>query len=220
MTFDIRYQELRDKLLGDLNSFIRGFETYLREYVEIISVKPTKNIQYLIDRLRTCQEPFVLSFNYTTTFERFLKSEGIKAEFCYVHGKIGDGKTKNKMVLGIDEYLGDEGIKNLIGYAPFRKYFQRIFKATDSNYMDWLDNISEGVTLDRMLYIFGHSIGITDKDIISSFVLSNDMRTVLFYHDEEAFSNQVANLTAIIGMNEMIKRTGGKAHTLEFCKQK
>lgn len=199
-TYKLLYQELRDMLLKDLNSFIRGFETYLREYVETIYVEPTENVKYLIEQLKGCEERFVLSFNYTRTLERLLAKADINAEFCYVHGKVGDGNAKNQMVLGIDEYLGEEGIKNLIGYAPFRKYNQRIFKATDSNYMDWLDDIADRKALDRMLYIFGHSIGITDKDIIYSFVMARDMRTVLYYHNEDAFSNQVSNMTAIIGM--------------------
>ncbi|MBQ5967980.1 MAG: bacteriophage abortive infection AbiH family protein [Clostridiales bacterium] len=218
--YKLLYRDLRDRLLEDLSVLTRGFETYLREYVEKIDVTLTENIKFLMDRLEESTERYVLSFNYTTTFERILNDAGIKAEFCYVHGRIGDGKTKNRMVLGIDEYLEPEKIRDLIGYAPFRKYNQRIFKGTDSNYMDWLDYIAEGKTLDRMLYIFGHSIGITDKDIIGAFVKANDMRSVLFYHSEDAFSDQVSNLTAIIGMEEMIRRTGGKTHTLEFRKQK
>ena len=218
-TYKLLYRDLRDILLNDLNALIRGFETYLREYVETIDVVPTANIRFLMERLEEVDQRFVLTFNYTTTFERVLKKEGIDAEFCYIHGKIGDGKSKNKMVLGIDEHLEAEGIKNLIGYAPFRKYNQRIFKATDSNYMDWLDEIEDSKTLDRMLYIFGHSIGITDKDIIGQFIKASDMRSVLFYHNDDAFSNQVSNLTAIIGLDEMIRRTGGKTHTMEFRKQ-
>lgn len=220
IVYKILYRELRDKLLTDLNNIIVGFETYLRDYVETIEVEPTENIKFLMERLEESSERYVLSFNYTTTFERMMKEAGIEAEFCYVHGKVGDGKSKNRMVLGIDEHLGSEGIKNLIGYAPFRKYNQRIFKGTDSNYMDWLDNIKEGKTLDRVLYIFGHSIGITDKDIIGAFVTANDMRSVLFYHNDDSFSSQVSNLTAIIGMDEMIRRTGGKTHTMEFRMQK
>lgn len=217
--YKMLYRELRDKLLKELEVFITGFETYLRDFVEPLDVEPTNSILLIMDQLMQSEEKYVISFNYTTIFERFLKNEGIEAEFCYVHGKIGDGKTRNRLVLGMDEYLNPEAVKNVIGFAPFRKYNQRIFKETDSNYMDWLDNIKEGQTLDRMLFIFGHSIGITDKDIIGPFVTANDMRTVLYYHNEDAFSNQVSNLTAIIGMDEMIKRTGGKRHTMEFRKQ-
>lgn len=219
-TYKLLYRDLRDILLKDLNALISGFETYLREYVETIDVEPTENIIYLIERLKESNERYVLSFNYTTTFERILKAAGVDCEFCYVHGKVGDGKSKNRMVLGFDEHLGSEDIKDLIGFAPFRKYNQRIFKATDSNYMDWLDYIKGGKTLDRMLFIFGHSIGITDKDIIGAFIQGNDMRSVLFYHSEDAFIDQVSNLTAIIGMDEMIHRTGGKSHTMEFRMQK
>ncbi len=85
--------------------------------------------------------------------------------------------------------------------------------------MDWLKSLEKRKIVDRILYIFGHSIGITDKDIIESFVTAKDMKTVVFYYDDEAFANQVSNMTAIIGKNEMINRTGGLNHTLEFREQ-
>ena len=219
LVFKYTYRDLRDKLLKDLNALIEGFEVYLRDFVERIDVTPTDNIRFLMEKMRESSERYVISFNYTTTFEGMLKEAGISAEFCYVHGKIGDANSKNRMVLGIDEHLGTEGIRNLIGYAPFRKYNQRIFKRTDSNYMDWIDNITEGGMIDRMLYIFGHSLGYTDKDIIGAFIQANDMRSVIFYHSEDTFVDQVSNLTAIIGMDEMIRRTGGSTHTMEFRKQ-
>lgn len=147
-----------------------------------------------------------------------LKAAGVECDFCYVHGKIGDGKSKNRMVLGIDEYLGPEEIKNSIGFAPFRNIISVYTR--EPIVITWIDYIKTGKTIDRMLYIFGHSIGITDKDIIGALIQTNDMRSVLFYHDEEAFSDQVSNLTAIIGMDEMIQRTGGKTHTLGFREQK
>lgn len=217
--YNVTYMEFRNKLLLDLNSFISGLEKYLIDFVEPLPIKKTDNIIDLIEKIRKKDKCFILSFNYTKTLENILKSESIDAEFCYVHGKISKNHFRNNMVLGMDEYLKPEAVKRMIGFAQFRKYNQRIFKETDSNYIDWLDNIKTYTECNRILCIMGHSLGISDKDIIGPFVTAKNMKTILYYHNIDALNNQVANLTAIIGMDEMISRTGGKKHTIEFHKQ-
>lgn len=216
--YDLLYRELRDRLLNDLDQFICGLEGYLREFVEPMRILITKSVLELLKKISRCEYRYIINFNYTTTLEKLLNSVGIKANFCYVHGRIGDGKSKNKMVLGIDEYLISNGVKSLIDFAPFRKYNQRIYKETDSCYFDWMDHI-KSINHSRILYIFGHSLGITDKDIIEPFLLGNIMNAEIYYHDEDSFSDKVGNLTAIIGMEEMIKRTGGYYRTMRFVKQ-
>jgi hypothetical protein len=71
----------------------------------------------------------------------------------------------------------------------------------------------------KEVIIFGHSLGITDKDILKAFVTLPDARTVVYYHNEESFSSQVSNMTAILGVDEVIARTGGRERTLEFRNQ-
>lgn len=59
--------------------------------------------------------------------------------------------------------------------------------------------------------IFGHSLGLTDRDILKAFITLHDTRTVVYYHDEKLFSSQVSNLSSILGADELIVRTGGEA---------
>lgn len=72
----------------------------------------------------------------------------------------------------------------------------------------------------RALYIFGHSLGVTDGNIIERFVKAPNMRTVIYYYDEDHLDLAVTNLTAIMGKDEMIAGTGGAKHSLEFRSQK
>lgn len=104
-------------------------------------------------------------------------------------------------------------------FAGFRKYNQRILRRTSSTYRDWLDHIRDTPHVQRELIIFGHSIGVTDKDVLRPFILAPNMRTVVYYHDDTAFSEKLANMTPIIGMEEVISRTGGKNRTLIFAEQ-
>lgn len=70
------------------------------------------------------------------------------------------------------------------------------------------------------LYIFGHSLDITDKDVLRELMLNDNVHTVIFYHDKQAMKQQIANLVKVIGQEELIKRTGGKAKTIEFRTQR
>lgn len=69
------------------------------------------------------------------------------------------------------------------------------------------------------LYIFGHSLDITDKDILKSLILNNNVHTMIFYHNEETHAKQIANLVKVIGQDELIRRTGGSTKTIEFKQQ-
>lgn len=66
------------------------------------------------------------------------------------------------------------------------------------------------------LYIFGHSLDVTDRDILRDLILNDNVYTTIFYHSKEAMGQQIANLVKVIGQDELIKRTGGNTKTIEF----
>ena len=77
------------------------------------------------------------------------------------------------------------------------------------------------------LYIFGHSLDVTDKDILRDLILNDNVYTTIYYHktyDENGkddngrsdLGSKIANLVKIIGQDELIKRTGGSTKTIEF----
>lgn len=77
------------------------------------------------------------------------------------------------------------------------------------------------------LYIFGHSLDVTDKDILRDLILSENVYTTIFYHqgnDNNGCSDngrtdlgqKIANLVRVIGQDELIRRTGGSTPTIEF----
>ena len=218
--YDLTYRELRDRLLGELKMFIDGFERYLREYVEKIKVDGTPRIEFLVKLLLKNKINHVLTFNYTTAFERYVRVIKANVDVCHIHGTIGINEArKSNIVLGMDEYLPDSEIKNHLAFASFRKYNQRIINATDTKYMDWISQAKENTSIRRLLIIFGHSIGITDGDIIRSFIELPEMKTIVYYYDEDALNTAVTNLSAILKPDELIRITGGEKHTLEFRKQ-
>jgi S-DNA-T family DNA segregation ATPase FtsK/SpoIIIE len=115
-----------------------------------------------------------------------------------------------------------------VGFSAFRKHNQRIFKKTDSSHISWLQRIKYEHAecaqygyreKKRILAVFGHSLGITDRDIISEFIHIQNTAITIFYCNNDSFVSQVANLTAILGVDELIDLSGGDNHSLEFISQ-
>ncbi|WOO35801.1 AbiH family protein [Anaerocolumna sp. AGMB13020] len=76
-----------------------------------------------------------------------------------------------------------------------------------------------GKTETHNVYIFGHSLDITDKDILRDLILNNNVQTTIFYHNKDVYGQQIANLVKVIGQDELIRRTGGPDKTITFRQQ-
>lgn len=237
--YDENYiQKIKKKMLNDLNKLIRGLEIYLDYFVNRIPISEfCPGIIYLyIDK--------VLSFNYTKTYERIYDvSRHKNIEYDYIHGKADIWNTieTNNMVLGIDEYLPEDRRNKDVEFIAFKKYYQRIHKQTSCKYKEWVDQIREEWDheteeskaeirkciskrkLDNpkihKLYIFGHSLDVTDKDILRDLILNDNVYTTIFYHNKDVMGQKIENLVKVIGQDEVIKRTAGSTKTIEFEQQ-
>lgn len=69
------------------------------------------------------------------------------------------------------------------------------------------------------IYIFGHSLDITDKDIIKEIIECSNTETTIFYYDKGVYAQQIANMVKIIGQDELIKRVSGAEPTIIFKQQ-
>lgn len=251
----ITFREIRNKLLEDLNRLIRAFEIYLTEYVEKIDCKlVSPDIEGIVPKETmkingmSVYDTFVLSFNYTNTYQRIYIDKKQKKHFekniDYIHGKanIHNKIESNNMVLGIDEYLPDDRKNKEVEFIAFKKFYQRIYKQTGCKYKGWVDQIIQGwkdIDYDikrqyslqipyekipnkcrNQLWFFGHSLDVTDGDILRELILKDNVYTTIFYHNKDTMGQQIANLVKIIGQDELIRRTGGNTKTIEFKLQK
>lgn len=211
----------RDKLSYDLDKFIRALELYLSVFVNKIHIPPedfSPDIKFL-------RPDMVLSFNYTNTYERIFDQTS-DMRYCYIHGKAQLDSTVEScnLVLGIDEHLSDDRRNSDLDFLHFKKYFQRIYKSTDNGYLNWIDVIRKYSANTHKLYIFGHSLDVTDKDVLHQLICNDNVQTKIFYyrkheHDKSVLGQLIHNLVRIIGQDELIRRTGGSHKTIEFIPQ-
>ena len=140
------------------------------------------------------------------------------------------------MVFGIDEYLSKKRRDREVEFIAFKKYYQRIYKETGWQYKTWIEEIKETrknqedklktehpvqipikkFTDKHNLYIFGHSLDVTDKDILRDFILNDNVYTTIFYPNKKELGKKIANLVKVIGQDELLRRTGGSTRTIEF----
>ena len=177
--------------------------------------------QYLIEEeknLNVTSEPFfknlkpdaVISYNYTHTFQKlYAKDEKIPVHF--IHGEL----DKHNLVLGIGEtLLGDEK-NNFTVCASFKKFFQRI-KHRLGNQYEKVTKIKDNRIIPWQVIIYGHSLDVTDKDSLywllkrrdeKNYVtnVSNASKIIIYYYDENAYNQQIANAMQIIGKDELIE---------------
>ena len=65
----------------------------------------------------------------------------------------------------------------------------------------------------------GHSLDVTDGDILSDLILNENVFTTIYYHNKNAMKKQIVNLIKVIGEDELIKRTSETTKTIEFKQQ-
>lgn len=217
----------------ELGRLTRALEIYI---VELIGKIPVAEKNVDIENLNL---DHVLSFNYSDTYER-IYSKGKNVECDYIHGKADIGKNVNtsNLVLGIDEYLDDNKKDKELELLSFKKFYQRIYKSTGNKYLEWVDEIKDGYAIylkphslsgeieypGHMLYIFGHSLDITDQDVLKMFICNDNVQTKIFYYrkdqeDKTELGKLIRNLILIMGQEELIRRTGGVHKTIEFIPQ-
>lgn len=205
------YTDLRDIAYDHLLRFARCFELYLQQCVSRIDVTlQSPDIAALYPNK-------VLSFNYTDTFDHYYQHATVTADpdstaqvthgalmpfTQYIHGRMGSGN----IIFGIDEYgVGEERNKR-VNYNVFKKFVERILFNTGFEYREWINDIvNREYPGDVFVYIFGHSLDITDKDILSDLIITEKVTTIIYYFSRKQQASQISNLIKMIGYDRFLK---------------
>lgn len=217
-----------DELYNELNNLIRCLEIYLGEFVGKVKVEKRLSDIEIIPKIDK-----VISFNYTNTYEKIYDNNR-NCDYDYVHGNIDINRDKidNNMVLGIDEYLKEDR-DTRIEFIKFKKYFQRIYKETKCLYRIWLEKEREYCVDNKNneimelngegeyrycnnLYIYGHSLDITDKDILKELIEFPSTKTTIFYYDKDDYADKIANMVRIVGQDVLNRNCYGEYPKIIF----
>lgn len=269
------YNKFKNVLLNDFDRFIMALGIYLDFFVGQLSPyveHASKELNDMMTNKASNKIECVLSFNYKNNF----KQQNSLSKTCYIHGSINyvqelkdhvhkrmgdEDKTymnikeiikRNRMIVGFDDLKNTE--ENLISqdveleFIDYHKYFQRIYKGTDSQYVDWLNKYQEEIktqkniptlsgetresVVDRMIlrqaetkpnqiFIFGHSLDATDNEIFRDIFLRelNDTQIVIYYHDSAARKRIITNLVRILTQQILVQKTKGTNPNIKFVPQ-
>lgn len=241
------YNKFTRCLHNDLNRLIRALEIYLTDYVEqikccsispdIIDIKPDKILSFnytntyeaLYSDGKSIEYDYIHGkANIDNTIDTNNMVLGID-EYL-----IDDRKNKDLEFIAFKKYY--QRIYKRTG-CKYRDWLYKIKKEYEkgvANSHEKMNNDSSKVfsysrkeTPDLFssryqihnLYIYGHSLDVTDGDILRDLILNDNVKTTIYYLNLDVYGKQITNLVRVIGQDELIKRTGGSKKTIEFKKQ-
>ena len=224
-------RDFREKAYADLERLTRAFELYLLTFVEKVPID--KRILELLD----ITPDYVITFNYTHTYEKIYN----KGTVYHIHGETAESRSgeENNMVLGIDEYWKDDKTDEKTYFTIFKKFAQRIQKHTGNNGYSYFREIEKvfkenggvwsGAFIDKYkvhadgvsrVYVFGHSLDITDKDILSGYIGSNATAVTIYCKDRGTEGELIANTIKLIGEKQLLEKSNYSPSKLEYIIQK
>lgn len=144
------------------------------------------------------------------------------------------------MVLGIDEYWSPDKCDQHTLFTIFKKFSQRIQKHTGNSSYKYLSEIEKqydplkkswrGRTdVDESkdhpdevsnVYIFGHSLDITDKDVLSNFIGNEATSVTVYCLDKGTEGELIANTIKLIGEETLINKANNVPPKFNYVIQK
>lgn len=226
----ITVEDFREKAFGDLEDFTRALEIYLSAFVEKISINDK------IAEISGIKPDYVINFNYTNTYQRIYNI----GKVFHIHGNADAMRPaeNNNMVLGIDEYWPEKERDERTNFTIFKKFCQRIQKHTGnesyrylmearklfksgkdswSGTRDIMEKHADGITY---VYVFGHSLDVTDKDILSAFIGEESTSVVVYSLDKGTEGKLIANTIKLIGEKRLLEKSNYVPTKLDYIIQK
>lgn len=172
-------EKILKTLKEDLDGFIEIFRIYLREIV----CNAERKHNTIIDKIKADR---IINFNYVQS-EIFLAN--LKdAEVIHVHG---DTLKQKNMVLGVNEI--EEDLKK--DFLFFTKSFQRIKIKSNPKYREFWEG-SFNVTF------FGHSLDITDIEIIKP-LFDKAEHVIVYYYQDDDYEDKIINLIKLSDVQQI-----------------
>ncbi len=165
------------KLLNILNNDFLEIQNSLEEYLLDIKVVESDSVgKFFMSNFYGKKKVTIVNFNYTDTISSYVNRISLdigskintkEVVVNHIHGKLSD-----RIIFG----YGDDGNKDYLlmkesGIDEFLKNFKTFHYIQDYNYRKIIDELSS--SKDYEVYILGHSLGATDKTLLSEIMDSD-----------------------------------------------
>ncbi len=227
--------DLRDTLLGDLKDLTRALELYMTEIVEDMSL-PNK-----IVAIEKINPDYVVTFNYTNTYEKlYCRGSEIdtKRYVCHIHGNADKKRKADEcnLVLGIDEYLRGDDRYSHTEYSSFRKFTQRILNKNSVQYSKWANEVRNSYSSNgenwsgekkpeinypdsvSEIWIYGHSMDITDKDVLARFIDTDASAIHVFARNRAEEGTLLSHVLKYISQETLVRKSTTLPPRFEFIR--
>ena len=194
---------------------------YIHGKADINNTIQTNNMvlgidEYLPEELQDKETEFIAFKKY---YQRIYKmNKRLTETWCSEIKKEAERERSSR------EFLMDEQIKfDLVSKGDGVAYNWRSYEKMRRD----LETEYDAQHPKHELYIFGHSLDVTDKDILRELLLNDNVNTTIFYYKRKNefgnddngrkdYGEKIRNLVKVIGPEELRRRTGGGNKTIEF----
>lgn len=179
-----------NKLADELFELAKALQIYLTSFVDATFSAIKEDASY--EQCKAISNvDYAIIFNYTNTYEQLY----LNTITTHIHGNVND-----RIILGVNPDESDvlDTIDTVL--IRFKKYFQRVLLGTDDDFWEFRKALHED-NEHVLLMIMGHSLDVTDEDIITElFYESNEI--YVLYHNEAAKASYISNLVRIFGKED------------------
>lgn len=192
----ITFQGLYDieEMINAMSNELSTLEKIIAYYLNTVEphIRKDKKRYHAFAQIQKINPEYIISFNYTDTPCNLYNIN--KQDICYIHGDL----STNNVVLGYDDEDSDD--KDMV----FKKYYRRITK-----YTKWIEKrrtyyFDSGFQINRNLYIFGHSLDMSDEDILRPLI--EDHKTVVFYRNDREYAEKIRNLFLLLEKSIVLEK--------------
>lgn len=178
-----QFKFLKEKLHDYLVEIdVDGYKMYNTEYSDFLCepIKKSEIVKVDLENDITPLRLYILNFNYTSTFDRYINHCGhnIETSVNYIHGKLKN--ISNPIIFGYgDEYDND--------YKKFENHrnndlFPHIKSFAYSRTKNYHDLVRFTNADDFQVYIMGHACGLSDRTMLKHIFEHERCKSIKIYY--------------------------------------
>ncbi|SDR71117.1 AbiH family protein [Christiangramia echinicola] len=168
---------------GPLRIINKEFSEIKKEVLEYLSKIEisidTKILQFFIRHFHDVSNVYFINFNYTNTLKLYTNKVNFDGSYQinHIHGDLDSGK----IVFGYGNDQNDDYREiKMLEEDEFLRYFKTFDYLNNSNY-DKVNDEAIDKFSDYEVYILGHSLGATDKTLLSEILNSDKCKKIRFF---------------------------------------